>query len=253
LQERLPADLVSREYPEHMKIKADERKRNAAARLNDSGGGDGGGDGSSRSSRTAVELVPSEDTLLAKLWHQVLASPSGELSRVDLDRHLSTGFWRRSPSARSGTAEYDQHYIKLWKGRWIDFSKREAALRGGRGDATLDDDDPYWDAFQELVEEFRALLFDGHSKWDRDMNPQELYAEVAALYETCYQLYRDKAATVRRAQQSPPESAPHAAAMDGGARPMGVGCIKFPWRLAAKQLMEMKEKAPRLEAAQAGD
>ena len=129
--------------------------------------------------------------------------------------------------------------------RYSEFTEREQRLRGESGGGLLrdkGDNDPYWAAYGELVAEYRTLLFLGKSEWEVEMTPQELYAEVAALYEVCYK--RGAAAAAAAASHQSRSTG----TTDGTHRqPGGLGCINFPWRIAKRQLKEMKEKAKRLE------
>ena len=166
-----PPTLCSYEYPEHMQGKADEK--NARARQRASGGSGG----------KMVKVIPSTESLLAKLWHAALLCPSGEPAEVKVDPDLSRATWPRCSGARTGTPAYDDHYVDLWSGRFREYVRRERELRGPRDVNTLiEADDPYWEQYRELIAEYRELLLQNHTPWDRFMNPQELYAEVAALY-----------------------------------------------------------------------
>ena len=147
----LHASLRSYEYPEHMKGKADEK--NALAEQRASTGvvtGTGG---------RVVKIIPSNQSLLAKLWHAVLCSPSGELEAIHLDPDLSRGRWPRCRDARSGTPAYDNHYVQLWSERYSEYARRERELRGERSDGMLiGEEDPYWVQYRELIAEYRAML-----------------------------------------------------------------------------------------------
>jgi hypothetical protein len=222
--ERMPAQLCCHEYPEHMKNKADEKNGRALQRASSSGA----------AGTRMVSLVESKESLLARLWHAVLCSSSGELSAIHVDP--------------AGTPAFDNHYVELWKERYAEYARRERELRGKRGEGTLiEDDDPYWEQYRELIAEYSALLFQHHPQWERLMNPQEIYAEVAAIYEVCY-----KAAHYQLQQQRTLEgqredvAAALVSASTAAPRQPGAGRIRFPWRIAQQQLLEMKEKARQL-------
>ena len=236
--ERMPAQLCCHEYPEHMKNKADEKNGRALQRASSSG----------VAGIRMVSLVESKESLLARLWHAVLCSSSGELSAIHVDPDLSRARWQRCPDPRAGTPAFDNHYVELWKERYAEYARRERELRGKRGEGTLiEDDDPYWEQYRELIAEYSALLFQHHPQWERLMNPQEIYAEVAAIYEVCY-----KAAHYQLQQQRTLEgqregvASALVSASTAAPRQPGAGRIRFPWRIAQQQLLEMKEKARQL-------
>ena len=107
-----------------------------------------------RAGRSTVKLVASQESLLAKLWHAVLCTPSGGLapSAARLDPDLSRATWPRCHDARAGTHEFDEHYVRLWRERYAEYGRRERELRGERGEGTpIDDDDRYWDEYRALV------------------------------------------------------------------------------------------------------
>ena len=256
---RMPASLCCSEYPEHMKAKADEKNARALQRQRAVHAL-----ASSPASGTAVRLFGSNESLLAKLWHAVLCSPSGELAPIHLDPDLSRARWPRCADARAGTPGFDDHYVELWAARYNEYKRREAELRGERGEGTLiDEDDPYWEQYKELIGEYRALLFQQHTEWEVLMNPQELYAEVAAIYEVCYKAAQSHQRQQRRSMAdgimvegaaasaaSAASSSLAAAANMSPPRLPGTSCIRFPWRIASQQLIEMKEKARRLAQAE---
>ena len=99
------------------------------------------------------------------------------------------------------------------------------------------------------MDEYRGLLSEGRSTWEMLMNPAELFAEIAAIYEVCY-------GGARRAQQQgrrqPQEDATPADAHGRPAvvaHPSGVVWrIRFVWRLAHPHLKRMKEYAKQIEA-----
>ena len=75
---------------------------------------------------------------------------------------------------------------------------RERELRGDRGENTpIEADSPHWEKYRELIAEYRNLLLQNHSR-ERVMNPQELYAEMAALYEVCYKAAHNSQLQQRR-------------------------------------------------------
>ena len=85
------------------------------------------------------------------------------------------------------------------------------------------------------------------------MNPQELYAEVAAIYEVCYKRAHELSlhahCAMERQQGSTASGLASASASVStrtSAQVYGIGLIKFPWRIASQQLREMKEKARQL-------
>ena len=89
------------------------------------------------------------------------------------------------------------------------------------------------------------------------MNPQELYAEVAAMYEVCYQAAHFQQLQQRRivegsSQQGggPSSASALTSASASALRQPGTGRIRFPWRIANQQLLEMKEKARQLAQAE---
>ena len=92
--DRMPVWLCCHEYPEHMKDKADEKNARALQRASAS---------VAAGSRT-VSLVESNESLLAKLWHAVLCSTSGELSAIHLDPDLSRARWPRCSTAGAKTS-----------------------------------------------------------------------------------------------------------------------------------------------------
>ena len=237
---QLPAKLCLHEYPEHMKAKADEKNARAAHRASASSGSGG----------RSVSLVASKQSLLAKLWHAVLCSPSGELAPIHVDPDLSRTRWPRCPDARAGTAAYDDHYVKLWSERYDEYARRERELRGERGEGTpIGDDDPYWEQYREILAEYRALLYQNHTEWERLMNPQELYAEVAAMYEVCYRaahFQQLQQQHMREGSQQVAVASASALSNASALRQPGTGRIRFPWRIATQQLLEMKEKARQL-------
>ena len=113
--------------------------------------------------------------------------------------------------------------------------------------------DPYWSAWAELVDEFKQRLYERHP--DRNVYQVELYAEVAALYEVCY----DAAAKQQRQQQKQLQQQQQreigptqgSGSGDGGtaecAEPdavLSLARVKFVWRIAGRFLLEMKRKAP---------
>ena len=221
-----------------MKGKADEKNARAMQRASASGA----------AGRKMVSLIESKESLLAKLWHAVLCSSSGELPAIRIDPDLSRERWPRCPDARVGTPAFDNHYVELWKERYEEYARRERQLRGERGEGTpIEDDDPYWEHYRELIAEYRALLFQNHTVWDRLMNPQELYAEVAAIYEVCYKAahYQIQQRRMIEGQREGVASA-SASASTPLRRQSGLGRIRFPWRIAHQQLVEMKEKARQL-------
>ena len=234
--DRLPAKLCRYEYPEHMKGKADEKNARAAQHASASGGASGD---------RRVSLVASRESLLAKLWHAALSSPSGAPAPFHVDPDLSRARWPRCPDARAGTPAYDDQYMKLWSERYAEFARRERELRGERGEGPIEENDPYWERYHELIAEYRALLLQKYSEWETLMNPQELYSEVAALYEVCYQAARVQQLQQRRVVEGGTTSA-SAVASASAPRQQGTGRICFPWRIAHQQLLEMKEKARRL-------
>ena len=242
----LPLSLRSYEYPEHMKGKADEKNARAAQHASASGVAGG----------RVVKLISSTESLLAKLWHAVLCSPSGELEAIQLDPDLSRARWPRCHDARTGTPAYDDHYVRLWRERYGDYVRRERELRGERGDGTpIEEDDPYWDQYNELIAEYRAMLFQNHTEWERLMTPAEIYAEVAAIYEVCYKAAHHEVQQLRMRKGSQHEgeasgSASTSASVLAGTssvpRQPGTARIRFPWRIADQQLLEMKAKARQL-------
>jgi hypothetical protein len=241
---RVPPSLCSYTYPEHMKAKADEKNARAMKQPQRATSFSLSGTGSSQ----MVKLAKSSESLLGKLWHNVLCSPSGELTGVHLDPDLSRATWPRCREARSGTPAFDNRYVERWTGLYTEYARRERELRGERGEGTpIEKDDPYWESYRELIAEYRALLFEHHSPWDVVMNPQELYAEVAAIYEVCYNAARlqlQRRRTIENQQEGAASSSASASA--SAPRQYGTGHIKFPWRIATEQLTEMKEKARRL-------
>ena len=83
------------------------------------------------------------------------------------------------------------------------------------------------------------------------MSPQELYAEVAALYEVCYKAAHHQLQQWRMSMRDGSSHGGEAVASaleSTSAVPMqpGKGRICFPWRIADQQLLEMKEKARQL-------
>ena len=201
-----------------------------------------------------VKVIPSTESLLAKLWHAALLCPSGEPAEVKVDPDLSRATWPRCSGARTGTPAYDDHYVDLWSGRFREYVRRERELRGPRDVNTLiEADDPYWEQYRELIAEYRELLLQNHTPWDRFMNPQELYAEVAALYEVCYKAARDVQLQQRRMRESSQhegEASASASASTSAPTQPSTSRICFPWRIAEQQLLEMKEKARQLAVAQ---
>merc|ERR1712087_318817 len=138
----------------------------------------------------------------------------------------------------------------VWKARWEEYKARYWELRNSRSMTADEEGASFWQAYAELVDEFKKLLLDNHSVWDQLMNPQEFYAEVAAIYETCYEAY-SRALHSKNLRQQSAAAASDAPAAAVDEPTMGdnfhTGLLNFPWRLAAPQLAEMKEKAVRLE------
>jgi hypothetical protein len=234
----MPSSLCSDEYPEHMKGKADEKNARAEQRAVETGATVG----------RKVRIIESNQSLLARLWHAVLCTSSGELGTIHLDPDLSRMTWPRCRDARTGTPGYDDHYVRLWNERFDEYARRERAIRGERGEGTMiEEDDPYWEQYRELIAEYRALLLQNHTEWERVMNPQELYAEVAAIYEVCYTAARHQQQHRRVVEGSQQEGATSAS---GPPRQLATGRIRFPWRIANQQLLEMKEKARLLTQAE---
>lgn len=185
---------------------------------------------------SGVTLCESNQSLLAKLWHNVLVTGSGELPTIQVDPHLSRAVWRRTAdSPHKGTEVYDDYYLKLWSGRYEEYAKREQDLRGQRGEATpIGKDDPYWGRYHELVNEYRNMLNENHTLWERLVAPSEYYAEVAAIYEACYKVARHQ----QQARTSVASGTP-----SNQEAVISTGRINFPWRIALLPLREMKEKA----------
>ena len=78
------------------------------------------------------------------------------------------------------------------------------------------------------------------------MNPLELYAEVAALYEVCYKAAQRQLQRRREAEAQPEGTAPTTAPSSAPNRGLATSRIRFPWRIAEQQLQEMKVKARQL-------
>jgi len=84
------------------------------------------------------------------------------------------------------------------------------------------DDSPYWEAYRELESEMRARYVDGYTPAELagTVDQGDLFAEAAAIYEVCY--------------PGTPERCTAAA-------------IKFPFRIAQEQLVQMKGRARKLD------
>jgi hypothetical protein len=98
-----------------------------------------------------------------------------------LDPHLTRKTWERPDDPRKGYSIYDDALYKVWNANYEEYANRERALRASRADMDLEGDEIYWAGYRALVDEFRQRLYERHP--DYLINQQELYAEVAALYE----------------------------------------------------------------------
>jgi len=224
----VPTYLISYDYPEHMQYKAEMRNERAQ-----------------RMGSKGVEIVPSHrPTLLAQLWNAMLVSPAGKLTGIYLDHHLSCNIWQSSSATIDET-----FYVKKWEKYYKEYSERERALRTGRTpEAPIAKEDPYWEQHRMLVDDFRTRLLSSHTAWERLMAPQELYAEVAGLYEACYSVarYQQQRRMSEQVQQHMPDEGE--SGQNGPPfRQAYPSRIKFPWWIASKELREMKEKAAELE------
>uniref|UniRef100_A0A7S0NUX8 Uncharacterized protein n=1 Tax=Calcidiscus leptoporus TaxID=127549 RepID=A0A7S0NUX8_9EUKA len=207
-ESKLLRNLTLKEYPMYLQDKADERNARHP-----------GGQ--------PVKLVASKECLLGKLWDAFDCKGPGGEETVYIDQGLTTSFWKRSDEGRLHDVEqHDGDYKKRWSTRVEEYLKRQKDLHGARGEATPSDDDPYWEAWNLLIDEYKHLLLDNHSPWEREMLPQEFFHEVASLYEVCYE----------KARKMP--------GFTGKSR------IQFVWRLAGEQLKQMKSKYKRIVEAE---
>jgi len=247
---RVPTTLLLRDYPMHMETKYKERKAKAAA----------------VGKEVSVRLVRSTASLLAKLYDALLPDAAANRAPpVYLDKDLCTSTWKREPNAQAGRPEYDNRYLNEWEDKYREYSRRVGELRNSRPKGPLDDDDPFWTQWRELVDEYRKGLLERHSDWR--VFQVELYAEVAAIYETCYrgvkrqqQLLQQQLLQQQLLQQQRRGSdgasssagpslssslslATAASATGSEQSDVSLARLKFVWRVAGDHLRDMKWKA----------
>ena len=114
-----------------------------------------------------VTLAPDpSQSLLGKLWNEeFLAAPGGALN-INLDTDLTRATWTREPGN-------DEHaYYAKWKSLVTEYFSRYRQLRGHLDDGAILEDDPFWEQWRELVDEYRNKLFSSHNEWERVFRPQ---------------------------------------------------------------------------------
>lgn len=245
---RLPPHLRSSDYPHHLKPKYDDRRKRDLA----------------RGVASSVKLVASNPhSLMGKFYSQILESPTAEQARIRLDKDLRRERWPRPTSSESSeyrVADYQEQHLKRWRTLRAQYVKEQAALSRellgdhAPGEASLSYDDdaehPFWARHRELVDKYRKLLFDKYTAEEIVFGSHELYAEVSAIYELCYGIAKGK----QEAREQAREQGQQHKQMDSGSSDDDNGrtdwdaLIKWPWRLAADQLKEMKSKAKKLES-----
>ena len=151
--------------------------------------------------------------------------------------------------------EYKLTYRKKWAEYYDEFGRRASQIfhsPSGHEKAESPLTDHEMHLYGELVKEFRLRLFgnpfdDEKRLWTlqeltNQLPAPELRAEVAALYEECY----ERARNLRRAMSH--GGAEHGAENGQGGAEADVqirlrsveALIKFPWRIAGTYLLEMK-------------
>ena len=131
-------------------------------------------------------------------------------------------------------------------------------LSRAKGEVLLDTD-PFWGSYRALLDECKQRLYGTYTEDERfKYPPPGLYSKVAALYEYCYTTA--KMIRSKEHKQRQVGSGGGAGSGGGGGTSTGGGCggggnsedsldrsaadalIKFPWRMAADLLNEMKRK-----------
>ena len=84
---------------------------------------------------------------------------------------------------RSQSEGHSNKLVRSWKARYQEYARKVMTLRGARADADVEDDEAYWAAYREIVDDFRNMLYRAHPEVQEEYRYNELYAEVAALYE----------------------------------------------------------------------
>jgi len=116
-------------------------------------------------------------------------------------------------------------------------------IKGVREEDTISEQDEFWALQRELVQDLRGQLGEGTPYTFEELYrtpPGELYAEIAALYENSYLAAKRNLDLAK-------------AASDAGERQKltrsAIARIKFPWRVAAYWLNDMKRKEVQMDAA----
>jgi hypothetical protein len=207
----LPAELRSAALPEYVRAKQQKKARRRVG---------------TAASKPAVRTTASLKSMLYNA-QLITAQATGLLGpnplfTVRRDRHLSSCVWMHpdAPSFR----------IK-WERTFGEYQERQKRLRdefiGGDGEGCIPVDSPYWERYAELEAEMRERYL-GTPEVPR-YSPAErtgvgadqaaLYAEAAAIYEACYKTD----------------------ALGQPAR-VSASAVRFPFRIAAPQLVDMKRR-----------
>jgi hypothetical protein len=226
---RLPPSLRSSVFPAFMRD--DYVKRRALSSK--------GGDGKAKQ----VELLPSTNSLLGQLWQLDLTVES-EGRGVKLDRQLCTREWKPD----------EFHDVEADKRKMTELYACYAKNVSKRVEEGYNDED--WTHFRELIKECKEQLLEGLTDYERrKVPPAWLYARVAALYEVCYRIAEKRQ---QQGSQESPSSAGNASTESANSASDGTPSfsvdasdadrsveapLKFPWRIAAKYLNEMKARA----------
>lgn len=252
---RLPAQLraLGSEFPAHMKDKYDLRMKRSGART--------------------VKLVEPKGSLLGELWQLNCTVPADALSLKLLDPHLLPEWW--APNALDDQREREKLEMR---GLYDRYARRVGECLSSSVEEGWSDED--WARYDALINDCKQEL-QGSLTDDElvDETPKWFYARVGALYQVCYELAQQRLRASRNAQQQQQQqreqraaqvqsqadgTAGTASAPSSGVGGSGAGSgsdtreghpmqsswaapIKFPWRIAADHLMEMKMKGLRRE------
>lgn len=203
----LPAELRGTPYPQYVVAKMQSKPSRRT------------GTAAGSSNASTPKGVRTTASLKSKLYNAPLAA-SLEPSRtyvVQRDPHLCSRLW-----GHPGAPVFASKWERLFK----EYRERVQGLRSKCGLAedqdAIADDSPYWEAYRELEHEMRARYVDSYTPAELagTVDQGELLAEAAAIYEVCY-----PAAPERRT----------------------AAAIKFPFRIAQEQLVQMKGCARKLD------
>ena len=93
----------------------------------------------------------------------------------------------------------------------------------------------------QLIDVFKDRLHGSKTFDELALQPKEHYAEVAALYEYCYEEAKRLQDAARQQQEAPlPVHAADAKEADAKAPESWIALVRFPWRIAGQELLRMK-------------